>query len=117
MDEPSKKLFELRNQIELEVEELQREIGDIKKGAERLDSKAIEYKTEMSDLGTKLCQIKGKIRAKRSEINEKRIDIRNMGWKSFEIQQENDALKSQLLSLEKKGVNLADIRKKYSLST
>ncbi|CAD5116979.1 unnamed protein product [Dimorphilus gyrociliatus] len=108
-------LFDLRHQVEQEALNLRKEMEGIKVGYEQLDLKNRTAKEELNELGGKLCLLQGRARVKKNQINQKRNDIRVMRWKSFEIQQENDALKSQLLTIEKQGVNVADIRRRYNL--
>lgn len=114
-NESSSILFELKAQVEREATNLKKEMEEMKTGYDKLVVKNKSAKEELNELGGKLCLLQGKTRVKKSQINQIRNDVRIIRWKNFELQQENDALKSQLLTLEKQGINVADIRRRYNL--
>ncbi|CAD5123241.1 unnamed protein product [Dimorphilus gyrociliatus] len=103
----------LKLQMTEETTTLRRDLEDMKRGYQSMDLKSKGQKEELSDLGSRLCLLRGRCRVKCTQISEKRSILRSLRWSIFELQQENDALKSQLLTLEKQGINIADIRKRY----
>lgn len=106
-------LYSLKLHIEEETASLRRDLEDMKRGYQSIDLKSRGQKEELNELGSRLCLLRGRCRVKSSQINDKRSILCKLRWNIFELQQENDALKSQLLTLEKQGINIADIRKKY----